>query len=748
VRGSNPTAPRALASLLPTWLAVMTLAGPGCGDQPHSCVLATEGCDCTPIGLCDPGLICAASKQCVRPTAGDGGTAVGTDGAPGMSTAVMAPPAPPPLPGASGNATSRDAGIGLVSDGAAGDAPGGGAAGSGPRWTVFVYGHADHNLSPTMLADLAEMSRARLTDDVRVLALIDWNGKTKLPGNASETFPAGTFLYRPIGGGQRQLVGTAEELDFDDPTVLADAVALAFTRYPADRYGLVLWDHGGSFRGGYGGDQQNGTRAGNPMNVGAVASAVRAGLDAAGLKGTRPLEFLALDACLMSGVEVTSAFAELTKVYIGNAELDYGPGLDYEGTLSWLAANPGASPADFARAEAMTWDAHHREASRVDGFYRSHAAWDMSRWGDFLAASRTLATAIRSNDAAAAAARAMFFSLPSYYKARNANGLDLRDAADVLSGLSGATVAPVAAAARDTLAAARAARITGSNGRFREQQIGLHLFGGLLATLPAASVQAYPQLARDWSQATGWGDLLAYLTGAVPAGKPQFTSTESLPAGASLRDPPRVDFQTTSPDIAYAEALVMAQDADDPLVYVNHGTIGHGIIAPGQHKVVWPGQVLAVAANPSDVRVSVNPWSFTAERGMTGSQFRVVNGSLRDTGGQEVAVGLLLDQNDEASEFVVHDATGGFNVLSLRALTQAEQKITFIPTLDIFDGHNEQFTTRRGTVGLVVPASGKLAFRPLAVGAGSYMVGVFVVDVWGKADGEFHTIRLEGPLPP
>ena len=75
-----------------------------------------------------------------------------------------------------------------------------------------------------MLADLAEMSRARLNDNVRVLALVDWNAKAKLPGNATETFPAGSFLYRPIGGGQRQLVGTAEELDFDDPTVLADAI--------------------------------------------------------------------------------------------------------------------------------------------------------------------------------------------------------------------------------------------------------------------------------------------------------------------------------------------------------------------------------------------------------------------------------------------------------------------------------------------------------------------------------------------
>jgi hypothetical protein len=723
-------------------LLAIALLGPGCGgDDGPSCVLATEGCACTPTGLCDPGLTCSANS-CVRP--GDGGAA--GDGAPGMSTAVTAPPPPPVTPGGGVDAAPRDGGIGLVSDAAPAQPPTGGG---GNRWTVFVYGHADHNLTPLMLADLAEMSRARLNDNVQVVALVDWNAKTKtMPGKSEETFPVGTFMYRPIGGGQRQLVGTAEELDFDDPTVLADAIALAYTRYPADRYALVLWDHGGSFRGGYGGDQQNGTRKGNPMSLSALAGAVRSGLDKAGLTGPRPLEFLALDTCLMSGVEVNSAFTELTKVYIANAELDYGPGLDYEGTLSWLAANPGASAADFARAEAMLWDAHHRQASRVDGYYRSHAAWDMTKWGDFQAAAKTLATTIRNNDAAAAAARGMFFSLPSYYKASNANGMDLRDVGDVLGGLSGSPVAPVATAAPNARAAARAARIAGANGRFREQQIGLHMFGGLLARLPPAGVQAYPQLARDWSQSTGWGDLLGYLAGAVPAGLPQFTSMEAVPATPTLRDPPRVEFQTTNPEIAYSEAMIFAEDPTDPLVYVNHGTIAHGIIGPGQHKVLWNGQVLAIAATPSDVPVSVTPWSFTAEGGMTGSQFRIVNGSLRDPGGEELSVGLLVDDDDQATEFVLNDDAGGFRVLGLRTLTQAGIELTFIPTLDIFDGHKKQFTTRRGDVALVVPEAGKFSLRPLAMGAGHYWVGLWVVDVWGKSAGDIHSVDLTGPLAP
>ena len=722
---------QALALAIP--LAAAALLTAGCpGDGGPSCVLATEGCACTPSGQCDPGLTCSANR-CVGP--GDGGMS--------MSMSMTAPPPPTMNTGGGVDAAPRDGGIGLVSDGGPGQAP----AGGGKRWTVFVYGHADHNLSPLMLADLAEMSRARLNDDVQVVALIDWNAKAKLPGMASQTFPAGTFLYRPLGNGQQQLVGTAEELDFDDPTVLADAVALAFQRYPADRYALVLWDHGGSFGGGYGGDQQDGTRKGNPMTVSALAGAVRSGLDKAGLTGPRPLEFLALDTCLMSGVEVNSAFSELTKVYIANAELDYGPGLDYEGTLSWLAANPAASPADFARAEAMLWDTHHRQASRVDGYYRSHAAWDMTRWGDFVAASKTLATAIRSNDAAAAAARGMFFSLPSYYKGSSASGMDLRDAADVLGGLTGSPVAPVASAAQGALDAARAARIAGANGRFREQQIGLHMFGGLLARLPAAGVQAYPRLARDWSQSTGWGDLLGYLAGAVPMGLPQFTATSAVPATPTLRDPPTVAFQTSNPEIAYSEAMIFVE-SDDPQVYFNYGNIAHGIIGPGQHKVQWDGDVLAIAATPSDVPVTTMPWAFTAEAGMTGSKFRIVDGSLRDANGEEESVGLLVDDDNLATEFVLNDDAGGFRVLALRTLTQTGMQFTFIPTLEIFDGHKKQFTTRRGDVALVVPESGKFGFRRMAMGPGTFWIGVWVVDVWGKSAGDIIDFALTGPLAP
>ena len=48
--------------------------------------------------------------------------------------------------------------------------------GSDSTWTVVVYGHGDHNLSPGLARDLDEMKAATLRDNVNVLVLADWNG--------------------------------------------------------------------------------------------------------------------------------------------------------------------------------------------------------------------------------------------------------------------------------------------------------------------------------------------------------------------------------------------------------------------------------------------------------------------------------------------------------------------------------------------------------------------------------------------
>jgi hypothetical protein len=86
---------------------------------------------------------------------------------------------------------------------------------------------------------------------------------------------------------------------------------------------VILWDHGGSWRYGFGGDTQNGTRQGPGMTIDDVAHALRAGLEGAGVTDERPLDVLSFDACLMGGLESAWVYRDLAEVYIAAAEIDF-----------------------------------------------------------------------------------------------------------------------------------------------------------------------------------------------------------------------------------------------------------------------------------------------------------------------------------------------------------------------------------------------------------------------------------------
>jgi hypothetical protein len=184
-------------------------------------------------------------------------------------------------------------------------------AGTTPTWTILVYGHGDHELSNTLLSDLAEMASAELSPDVQLLVFADWDASRSIAGESSH-FPTGAIWYRVRGQGHElERFEEGPELDFDDPAVLAAAVSRAFTEFPSERRGLVLWDHGGGWAVGFGGDSQDGTRRKAPgLPTDQVAAAIQSGLAQAGLTGKQRLDFLSFDACLMGGAESISAFSD------------------------------------------------------------------------------------------------------------------------------------------------------------------------------------------------------------------------------------------------------------------------------------------------------------------------------------------------------------------------------------------------------------------------------------------------------
>lgn len=106
---------------------------------------------------------------------------------------------------------------------------------------------------------------------------------------------------------------------------LADFINYGTQSYPAEHYGLVLWNHGAGQIRGFGSDS-NFESASLPLN------ALKKAMDTSGMN--KPFDFISFDACLMGNLELVSVLKEKTEYLVASEELEPQNGFDYQ----WLQA--------------------------------------------------------------------------------------------------------------------------------------------------------------------------------------------------------------------------------------------------------------------------------------------------------------------------------------------------------------------------------------------------------------------------
>jgi hypothetical protein len=102
------------------------------------------------------------------------------------------------------------------------------------KWTFLVYMAGDNNLDGAALRDIAEMARAGSTKDVNILVQLD-----RIEDNLTRR-----FRITRGGGFKKDCIETFNETNTGDPHILYNFVKRAIGNYPADRYALILWNHG------------------------------------------------------------------------------------------------------------------------------------------------------------------------------------------------------------------------------------------------------------------------------------------------------------------------------------------------------------------------------------------------------------------------------------------------------------------------------------------------------------------------
>ncbi len=150
--------------------------------------------------------------------------------------------------------------------------------------------------------------------------------------------------------GDGETAKKSEDELMSKPETLKAFINYCHDNYPADKYDLILWDHGGGPTGGFGVDQHDEDEKTMPFAglVEAIKDNKVTDRDSDGTQDGR-FDFIDFDACLMSSVELTLAFAKYTDYYIASPETEPGYGQDYEGWLNMAGEEPNVSTYDLGK---------------------------------------------------------------------------------------------------------------------------------------------------------------------------------------------------------------------------------------------------------------------------------------------------------------------------------------------------------------------------------------------------------------
>jgi len=214
---------------------------------------------------------------------------------------------------------------------------GGEASREEPRdWTVLVYMAADNELDPFAAQNLRELAEGAAAPGTQVIVQIDRHVRFATDSIVNLPPFSGTKRLRVESGYLRELADLGET-NTADRHVLADFVRWGITEHPAERYALILWDHGAGWQG-FGVDESETPRA--RLALSDVRNAIAEGTQAAGVGR---LAVLGFDACLMGTLEVAATLAPYADYLVASEELEPAHGWGYRIVVSRFSRHADTS---------------------------------------------------------------------------------------------------------------------------------------------------------------------------------------------------------------------------------------------------------------------------------------------------------------------------------------------------------------------------------------------------------------------
>ena len=206
------------------------------------------------------------------------------------------------------------------------------------KWTIMVYISADNDIEADCIDDFNEMETVGCNDDITIIVQMDridgyddsngdWTDTRRyLVSKDTDTENINSYLIKNLG-----------EKNMGSPSTLNDFQNWGRTNFHAERYALILLDHGMGIEGCC----LDMTDSSDEISLPDMKEALPNGQE---------IDIIGFDACYMGVAEVFYQIRQKAEIVIGSEDIIPNEGWPYDSILNQLKQSPTMTGSEFASA--------------------------------------------------------------------------------------------------------------------------------------------------------------------------------------------------------------------------------------------------------------------------------------------------------------------------------------------------------------------------------------------------------------
>ncbi len=259
------------------------------------------------------------------------------------------------------------------------------------EWTFLMFLNGNNNLDYAATEDVNEMEEVGSTDSVNVV--VQWASmrRTSVQRLLIQKDDNSDVVNSPV-------VEDMGPVDMGDWKSFVDFVAWGKEHYPAKKYFITIWNHGGGWHLNQNDqpavkDISWDDKTGHSIRTEQLGFALN---EISGILGQK-VDIYGSDACLMSMVEVAGEMTEAVQVMVGSQEVEPADGWPYAAFFNaWKNLGPESDAASVASILTRTYKESYENGDQSTSAQVTLSALDLSKTAELNASVAALASAIEN----------------------------------------------------------------------------------------------------------------------------------------------------------------------------------------------------------------------------------------------------------------------------------------------------------------------------------------------------------------